>query len=299
MSVNNNLGLIGLPIGSLAPYMGKRSGIPTNFLPCDGRALDPADYPDLYEAIGQQYGFVAGEFYLPILNDPTNYLEPCLDKELDKATDGLLPPIIKCDAPITLVASDIPSMSASGFAYATKTPDMTQNTMRPMAAWNGTYSHKVTDVIPYSSPQLLTIPNVTYPSSNCVCVTAPATGFVPNAALNDPQPVEIIVNEDHPVQYGGITCIWIIKAYDYLIPYASLIQEDKNSRAAAAALIVTQAAYEAALANSITQENIRLDAIAANELLALNQYGQGGGTEVPYANVNSLSGFVIPANPTF
>jgi len=60
-------GDMNIPIGSIVQFGG--STAPTNWLLCNGQKITVADYPDLYEVIGNSYvsgSFIPGqEFYLP------------------------------------------------------------------------------------------------------------------------------------------------------------------------------------------------------------------------------------------
>lgn len=53
------------PIGSIIPYGGATA--PSGWLICDGRALNKAEYVDLFEAIGTNYGGSGSAFNLPTL----------------------------------------------------------------------------------------------------------------------------------------------------------------------------------------------------------------------------------------
>lgn len=68
---NNNV----CPVGSIIYWAGKtalKETIP-NYIPCDGRSLEQAEYPELFSALGTRYGTGSGTttFSLP---DPTGQL---------------------------------------------------------------------------------------------------------------------------------------------------------------------------------------------------------------------------------
>jgi microcystin-dependent protein len=58
----------GVPAGSLMPFAGPAGKVPDGYLVCDGRSVAVADYPALYEAIGDAWGGDGGtNFRLPDL----------------------------------------------------------------------------------------------------------------------------------------------------------------------------------------------------------------------------------------
>ena len=68
---NNNI----CPVGSIVYWAGKTAlkEVVPNFIPCDGRSLEQADYPELFSSLGIRYGTGSGTttFSLP---DPTGQL---------------------------------------------------------------------------------------------------------------------------------------------------------------------------------------------------------------------------------
>lgn len=65
------------PVGSIQPYMGSHTTIPDGWLLCDGKALRPNAYPDLYEVIGQTYyatGVIGGDFFSVVIDGDTRNL---------------------------------------------------------------------------------------------------------------------------------------------------------------------------------------------------------------------------------
>ena len=58
----------GMPIGSYLMWP-SLSYTPDGFLPCDGQLLKKADYPELYEILGETYGGGGDSFGVPKFND--------------------------------------------------------------------------------------------------------------------------------------------------------------------------------------------------------------------------------------
>lgn len=46
----------GVPPGTMMPFCGPLAKVPAGYIPCDGRAVSSADYPDLFAAIGTTWG---------------------------------------------------------------------------------------------------------------------------------------------------------------------------------------------------------------------------------------------------
>lgn len=46
----------GVPSGSMMPFAGPLANVPSDYAPCDGRALNSSDYPELFAAIGTAWG---------------------------------------------------------------------------------------------------------------------------------------------------------------------------------------------------------------------------------------------------
>lgn len=73
MQVESNVKLLekineksGSPVGVIEDWAGLIDKIPSNYILCDGRALYKAQYPDLYNAIGETYGVIGTtQFKLP------------------------------------------------------------------------------------------------------------------------------------------------------------------------------------------------------------------------------------------
>ena len=58
-----------LPIGCIAPYLGRTDNIPRGFLFADGSSYKTADYPELFNIIGYTYGGSGDTFNVPNLSD--------------------------------------------------------------------------------------------------------------------------------------------------------------------------------------------------------------------------------------
>jgi len=55
----------GVAVGTIMPWAGDITRIPSGWVRCDGGTLNINDYPDLYSVIGTMYGGGAGTFLLP------------------------------------------------------------------------------------------------------------------------------------------------------------------------------------------------------------------------------------------
>jgi hypothetical protein len=65
------------PVGSISPYTGNHDRIPDGWLLCDGKALRPNDYADLYDIIEQKYhasAVVGGDLFSVIMDGDTRNL---------------------------------------------------------------------------------------------------------------------------------------------------------------------------------------------------------------------------------
>lgn len=56
-----------IPAGVMAPFAGPLANAPSGWLPCDGRSLATASYPDLFSALGYAWGGSGSSFNLPDL----------------------------------------------------------------------------------------------------------------------------------------------------------------------------------------------------------------------------------------
>ena len=67
-SINNLYDMSQVRVGTVIPYAG--STAPSGFVLCDGSALNPNDYPNLYDVIGTKYGVTSdGKFKVPNLKE--------------------------------------------------------------------------------------------------------------------------------------------------------------------------------------------------------------------------------------
>jgi microcystin-dependent protein len=57
----------GLPPGTILPFGGNKANVPAGFLACDGSQYNASTYPDLYNAIGSNWGGDASSFRVPDL----------------------------------------------------------------------------------------------------------------------------------------------------------------------------------------------------------------------------------------
>ena len=81
MSVNNSLGVSPLPVGSILPTVlsNPNNSVPSAWLFCAGQKLSKTDYPELYQAIGDNFNLsttASDKFCLPDLSTPNNYILP-------------------------------------------------------------------------------------------------------------------------------------------------------------------------------------------------------------------------------
>jgi microcystin-dependent protein len=57
----------GVPPGTILPFAGPKSRIPAGYLACDGGSYNNADYPNLYNTIGNAWGGSGAQFNVPDL----------------------------------------------------------------------------------------------------------------------------------------------------------------------------------------------------------------------------------------
>ena len=62
-----------VPVGTIVPYASAAANVPHGWLPCDGRAVGVADYPDLSGVIHYTYGGAGTSFNLPNLTNKAVY----------------------------------------------------------------------------------------------------------------------------------------------------------------------------------------------------------------------------------
>lgn len=312
MSQSNTLAKEGfpIPIGSILPYMGKASRVPPSFVICGGQALKIADYPELYDLIGTTFnvGLVAqDEFLLPALNNVENYLMPNQTLKENAATGALLPPVIHSSDTITIAANQIPPLSAANFSYVYPTyqaADPNNNYMMGTGAnqrnfgSRGTFSGgriAATNSTGSSTPKIVKL-NSSDETGGFGSMTSATYQYINST----PQSIgNIALNDDHSVQYGGMTCLYIMKAYRTYSPSASYNASYQNRKNQQAAYTAGVAAQKTGVANATTLADQQQDTLATNEAAAIAAQGQGGGTQYPYANVSQLSGFQLPSPPTY
>lgn len=290
-----------LPIGSIFPYMGGSQFVPSTFLICDGRAVKQTDYPELYSVIGGAFngnGLVAaGDFLLPKLNDSQTYIIPNRSLKTDPTqSNGIIPPYLHTSDALPLIAdTNIPTIAANKFSYTypTEQVGLQGRTMNARGDYTGDrYAASDTGS---SSPAIVALN-----SSNEGGGQATMTGA--NYSFYNPSPQkigDIKLNTDHEVNYGGMTCLWLIKAFSSydgssttqkgIVEQAE--QEEELRAEQAAEKSARDAAEDAAEQIAVAKAQAEEAAIAAG--------GQGGGTTIPYQSVLNLSGFVISADPQY
>ena len=312
MSQSNTLAKEGfpIPIGSILPYMGKANKVPPSFVICGGQALKIADYPELYDLIGTTFntGLVAeGEFLLPGLNNVENYLMPNPTLKENAATGALLPPVIHTSDTITIAANQIPPLSAANFSYvypAYQAADPNNNWAMGTGAnqrnfgSRGTFSGGriyATNSTGSSTPKIVKL-NSSAETGGFGSMTSADYQYVNSA----PQAIgNIALNDDHSVQYGGMTCLYIMKAYRTYSPSASYNASYQNRKAQQAAYQAGVSAQKAASRTATITADKQEDDKAFHEAQAIAAQGQGGGTEYPYKDVPQLAGFQLPSPPSY
>ena len=303
MSVNNSLGYEGFPtpVSTILPYMGQDgNSLPSGWLYCDGRELYKLNYPELYATIGDNYNLTtttAGNFCLPNLKTNDNYLYP--SDETEAGGDGGVSPakiVIDPSNPLTLLATAMPSLSVGNISttYAT-----TQVGFAGGVTYNvrGDYPSAAYDTAGGSSnPEIVKLNSTTEGGGNFT-LTSADYGFKNSTqkAITD-----ITTDSTHGIQYGGMSCCYIIKVSSLLYDPDGTLRINIDDVAVEA----REAAYHRGLQADAyaTQTEQRLQEAeddAEDQSSALDANGQGGGTAVPFANEPMLSGFIIPANPEF
>ena len=301
MSVSNSLGSDGYPtpISTILPYMGQDgNSLPSGWLFCDGRELYKLHYPELYATIGNNFNLTTttpGNFCLPNLSTNDNYLYPS-DETEPGGDGGVSPAKILIDTALTLTANEIPSLSAGNITttYATN-----------QVGFAGGLTYNVRGDYPASqydtaagadTPEIVKLNSTTENSGNFT-LTSADYGF---KNTNQKAIQDITTDAGHGIQYGGMSCCYIIKVSSLLYdPDGTLrkLVDDVVIEARDAAF--QRGLQAAAYATQTNERNQEADDEAENQSQALDANGQGGGTAVPYADVQNLSGFVIPAHPEF
>lgn len=291
-----------LPIGCIMPYMGLANSIPPTFLVCDGRTVSRADFPELFLVLGNTFNGTAsvpaGSFKLPKINDTETYLVPngTLKTDPTRANGIIAPYLHSSDVLPSLTGVQIPQLNSANFS-ATYPKEQVGIVGRSFNA-RGDYQtsrYLATDSTGSSNPPIVKL-NSSNESGGFASMTA-ADYIYQNPT---PAPIgDIILNDNHSVQYGGMSCIYIIKAFSSYALSASkntAINTVQEQEAAYAAEVLAQ---EAAIVVATNLQDAANDQRAADEAAAIAADGAGGGTDFPYANVPQLEGFILNPNPTF
>jgi microcystin-dependent protein len=303
MSVSNSLGYEGYPtsVATILPYMGQDANIlPSGWLFCDGRELFKQHYPELYAVIGNNYNLsttTAGNFCIPDLRTNDNYLYP--SDETEPGGDGGVSPakvVIDPANPLTLTASEIPSLTAGNISttYATN-----------QVGFAGGLTYNVRGNYPASqydtttganTPEIVKLNSTTEDSGNFT-LTSADYGF---KNTNQKAITDIKTDSTHGIQYGGMSCCYIIKVSSLLYDPDGTLRKNIDDVVVEARDAAFQRQLQAeAYATQTEERDQEADDKAENQSQALDANGQGGGTAVPFADVPMLSGFVIPANPEY
>ncbi len=303
MSVNNSLGTDGYPtpISTILPFMGQNGNeLPTGWLFCDGRELLKADYPELYDTIGDNFNLsttTTGYFCLPDLSTNDNYLFPS-DETEQGGEGGVLPAKLQTDTDITIASSAIPSLSASNISttYPTQQVGFARGVTYNV---RGDYpeSSYYADSTGTANPDIVKL-NSTTETGGSYTLTSADYKFKNS---NQKSITNITTDTGHGIQYGGMSVCYIIKVSSLLFDDADgTLRKQVNYSTILAQQIAEQQEAEAeAFAQMTNQLNQQQDQQSYEQAQAIANGEQGGGTEVPYADVPNLSGFVIPANPEY
>lgn len=287
-----------LPIGSIMPYMGLADFIPPTFLVCDGRAVSKVDYPELFLVLGNTFngtGLVsAGYFLLPKINDLETYLVPNGTMKTDPTrANGIIAPYLhSSDVLPAFTATNIPAM------YNTFTPTYPTDQVGIVGrSFNGRGDYTpgryyATDSTGSSNPPIVKANSSSEGGGFATLNTADYIYQNPTQA-----PVgDIVLNDNHSIQYGGMTCIYIIKAFSSYAPSASKNAAINTVEEQEAAYAVEVAAREAAIVVATALQDGANDQSAVDEAAAIAAEGAGGGTVYSFAGVEQLEGFRMPPN---
>lgn len=301
MSVKNSLAYNGypLPVSTILPTVLQDpvNGVASGWLYCAGQELSKDDYPELYQSIGDNFNLsstASDKFCLPDLSTPDNYMLPHNKTEAG-GDGGVVPASIQTDTDITIPANSIPSLTGTNFtkSYATQQVGFARGVSFNVRGdyADGTYYANSTSS---ASPDIVKLNSSTEDSATFTLVSADYK------FKNDNQQTITNIKTDstHGISYGGVKVCYIIKVSSFLYdPEGEFRKNWDNNRLEAQANAQAQADQAAAYAIQTNDRNQRADQFAQEQKLALDAGGQGGGTEVPYADVPNLSGFVIPSNP--
>lgn len=313
-----------LPIGCIMPYMGLANSIPPTFLVCDGRTVSKADFPELFLVLTNTFNGTAsvpaGQFKLPKLDSTETYLVPngTLKTDPTRANGIIAPSLHSSDVLPALTGVQIPQLDQANFS-AVNPKDQEGIVGRSFNA-RGDYQtsrYLATDSTGSSNP-----PIVKLDSSN------ESGGFASMTAADyiyqNPTPAaigDIILNDNHSVQYGGMSCIYIIKAFSSYALSASKNAAINRVEEQEAAFAVEVAAQKAAEVVATNLQDAANDTRAADAASATAADGEGGGTIIEYSNFPelipnpvppfsppfiknpnfcpALGGFIISPNPSF
>jgi hypothetical protein len=296
-----------LPVGSIFPYMGLKRFIPSTFLWCNGSPVKKTDYPELYRLIGDQFQgsniAVDGSFYLPQLasvgsaSDEPVYLIPNSTLKVDAESPNaiLKPTIHSSDALPSIAAANIPALTNTNFSqvYPNTQNSVQGRTLNARGDYDGS-RYAATNVDGTNTPRIvrLNASSETGATSTLDSMTIEYSNPNP-AAVGD-----IKLNADHEVRYGGMTCVYLIKAQSSYkiggnrVAINEQSTQETNLKNANTALKNAVRSYT----NAQDQENLQ---DAADEKAAIDSQGQGGGTEYIYEDTKQLSGFIPNPRPTY
>jgi len=300
MSVNNSLAYQGfpLPVGSILPtVLSNPNSVPSAWLFCAGQELSKTDYPELYQAIGDNFNLTttaSDKFCLPDLSSPDNYILPS-NRTQQGGDGGVVPASIQTDSNITIPSNAIPSLTGSNFSktYATSQVGFARGVSFNVRG-DYTDSSYFANSTSSASPDIVKLNSSTEDSGTFTLVSADYK------FKNDNQQSIINIKTDstHGIQYGGIKVCYIIKVSSFLYdPTGELRKSWDDVRLEAQENAQAQADQKSAYDYQTNQRNQQADQYAYEQKLALEEGGQGGGTDVLYADVPTLSGFIIPPNP--
>jgi hypothetical protein len=141
------------------------------------------------------------------------------------------------------------------------------------------------------------------PNGRDIACTATASAMTA-IRVGEDEPLKVNINDDYPVQYGGISCLFIMKVIG--------LTETPDRKRFLTKLAEAQAAAEAALVATAVAVEEQTEALlspvaplgslvvqANDSEAALAAFGQGGGTTPLYLNDPNLSGFLLPPKPTY
>ena len=293
-----------LPVGCIFPYMGMKRYIPSTFLWCNGSAVKKDDYPELYNTIGDRFRgsnvALSDEFYLPQLASYANpgdepvYLVPNPTVKTDATTQSaILPPTIhSSDALPGITSANIPVLAASDFSQVQ--PNTQAGINGRTLNGRGQSTKYATNTDGTATPKIVKLNASSETGATTTLDDMDITWSNPNpTAVGD-----IKLNANHEVNYGGMTCVYLIKAF-------SSYKVNGNASAIVAgaeqqqALKNSQAAEKAAYRQYINQQEAEEVQKAEDQEDAIADEGQGGGTTIEYEDVPQLSGFILDPNPQY